>query len=162
MNASIPPASGEILSLISLLKDDKKAQSLIEGLEKTKSEIAEGLKANEVKLKELGVMKSEVETEKQRLYLLKKVADESVAEAKRIDINIAKNKRAAEEALAKAEQIVSQAKESAEIMLSSAKVREVEAEELRAKAKKEYESALALKASLEEKMKKLKNLIGEA
>lgn len=162
MNASIPPASGEILSLISLLKDDKKAQSLIEGLEKTKSEIAEGLKANEVKLKELGVMKSEVETEKQRLYLLKKVADESVAEAKLIDINIAKNKRAAEEKLASAEAIEAKAKADAQAKSLELHTKELWLSERRLEVEAALEAAKVLKASYEEKMKKLKNLIGEA
>lgn len=162
MNASIPPASGEISSILSLLKDDKKAQSLLEGLEKTKGEIAEGLRANEVKLKELSAMKSEVETEKQRLYLLKKVADESVAEAKLIDINIAKNKRDMEEKLASAQAIEAKAKSDAQDIMLDIKKKEAEIESLKVEAKAALEKAQALKISYEEKMKKLKNLMGEA
>lgn len=162
MNASIPPSSGELTSLLALLKDDKKAQDFLDKSEKTKSEIAQNIKENEIKLKAIEDLSASIMLERERLFLVKKQAEEAVAAAHSIDKDLLVKSAKASEALAKAEEIVSLAKETSEEMLKSAKAREVEAEDLRSKAKKEYESALALKASLEEKMKKLKNLIGEA
>lgn len=162
MNASIPPDAGSIMDVLSLLKDDKKAQDFLSKSEKTKSEIAQGLRENEKKIEELKGLELSVKQEHERLSLMKKRCDESVAKAQAIDKEIEQNKLKSQELLASAEKIKNEAIASADLLIANVKAGELEIKDMREETLKAFQDAKALKASYLDKITKLKQIISEA
>jgi len=150
------------MDVLSLLKDDKKAQDFLSKSEKTKSEIAQGLRENEKKIEELKELSASVKLERERLSLLKDQAEKALKEAKEIDQDIKSKQDHAAELLANARVIESSSKQAAESMLKGIKATEDELEVLRFKMKQELDAAQALKASWANKITKLKQIISEA
>lgn len=160
MNASLPPASGDISQLIALLKDPNAAK-LIEEQAKIKSEIAANIKENEAMLEALKKERSEMKVEKERLLNVRTQAYDAVKHGQALMKESEVREKKAAEALFVAEK----AKAEAEAILSQASARatalRAEAEELLLKAKAEAEYAAGCKQKYQHKLDMLKAIIKE-
>jgi len=161
MNASIPPGGGLSLADVLASLDSEKIKEQIDQLEKTKGEVAAGLKESAERHKDIEDKVKWVDSERLKLKELRSAHDESGRKLFHLKNECEQKEKLASEMLLKAELELANAKAKAKLMIDDALAQKAKAESDAKQAELLLKTGSELKALYESKIVRLKEIIGE-